>query len=365
MAIRTSPAFDSELVGETPDRIYQLPDSIPPMMAGVVTTGVVDGMAVTVTSPNTMATRVSVGRAYVEGAYVEVFGAAETVAHDPGEAQSRVDLVTLRLDRVNRTLAPHVLKGTSGSSTPPAPVSSPTTRDLPLREVTIPASATFISTGNLGTDRRSYTRTVTPGAPTDGSHAANKAYADNLGTIHATPSTIARRTNEGRLIGAAPNSSHHLTTKGYVDNSRNFIRIQTFASSTDVTHGLSTAQTVAAGTIERPSGWSVYDVLLDGYAEVRMRYTSLWRFTLVPEVQVGGTWFNGALTNTLQTVVHISNTSATYVYQVVPTTGRLTGLSGNQPLRWRYTFSSAASGTASREWQSTRRVVRATLLRRS
>ena len=373
MGIRTSPAFDAEMVGGSPDRLYQLPDSIPPMMAGVLGeggTGVIGGLQAVAMVPNSMATRIQDGRAFVRGAFIEVFGGDEFVTHDPGDSLARVDLVVLRLNQAARTLAPHVLKGTPGSSNPPSPSATADTFDLALREVAIPANATFIGSGSMGTDRRTFLRLSTPGTPFADSHATSKAYVDNLGTTTATGNTIARRNSTGRLVAAAPSAPEELTTKGYVDNSRNFTNVQTFSSQTNVTFAnssfiISTTSTTM-GTVSMPSGWSLYDLLFDGYYEVRLRGSIHWRFSVTPQIQVGGTWVNATPTSHLHSVVHFSNTSGVHVYSHVAVTGRVSGLGGDQALRWRYEHSSSDStNLTNRLWESTRRVARVTLLRRA
>jgi len=89
--------------------------------------------------------------------------ADSTVTVATASAGNRVDLVVLRLDYATNTIAPAILPGTSGSTTPPSPSwGTGGFYDLPLARVAVGAGVLFITTANL-TDVRRYAG-FTPGA---------------------------------------------------------------------------------------------------------------------------------------------------------------------------------------------------------
>jgi hypothetical protein len=363
MAMRTSPAFDAELVGGNPDRIYQLPESIPPMMAGVVTTGVVTGMAVAATSPSSMQTRVADGRAYVEGAFIEVYGGGETVTHDAGQAQQRVDLVTIRLHRTNRTLTPHVIKGTAGSNNPPSPVNSSTIVDLPLANVTVPANATYIPGPTV--DRRTYSSALSPATPTAADHAAPKSYVDNVGTASALGSTVMRRDGSGRSKVASPVDGTDIAIKSYVDNTRNVQNWQSFTTVENAALSTSGTTNLTMGTLALPSGWGAMDVELHCYFETGMTGATHWRYSTQVQANLGGTWTNVAAFSHFESVIRTSNTSGVWVYRGQTMLGRILSLNTSAALRFQYAFSdSGGVNSANLLYRSTRRGIRAICYRR-
>ena len=78
---------------------------------------------------------------------------AETLTVEAATSLVRVDRVVLRLDYVNRLLCTAVLKGTAGSTSPPALTRNDDAYELALADVTVPANATALSQANI-TDRR-------------------------------------------------------------------------------------------------------------------------------------------------------------------------------------------------------------------
>jgi microcystin-dependent protein len=150
MATRTGPVFDSEIVGDEPDRLYQLPSSVPPMMRSVRSTGVVNGLSVTATAPASLAVDVSDGTCFVDGFFFEVFGGGETVTIQEGSASARTDRVVVKLDRTARTMTLAVITGTSGGGVPALPADH-----LPLALVPVGATASFVT---AVTDDRRFSR---------------------------------------------------------------------------------------------------------------------------------------------------------------------------------------------------------------
>jgi hypothetical protein len=94
------------------------------------------------------------GTAIVNGHYYQQSG-YETVLIDVGSSQPRYDYVTLRLDAATNSLAPHVIKGTPGSTpTPPGlTISDTSPADIPIALIYVPANAQVISSANV-TDKR-------------------------------------------------------------------------------------------------------------------------------------------------------------------------------------------------------------------
>lgn len=149
MAIRTGPVFDSEIVDGAPDRIYQLPLSVPPMMAGVLagTSGVTRGLDVTARTPSALGVDVQPGTAFIDGFFVEVYGSAEQLPIAPGDDAARIDRVVVQLDLQARTVTLDVVQGTAGAGPPALPADT-----IPLGIVTVPANAIGIT--RVDDDRR-------------------------------------------------------------------------------------------------------------------------------------------------------------------------------------------------------------------
>lgn len=92
-----------------------------------------------------------------------VFTANETVSVVAADAGARVDLVVLRLNYATNGITPVVLRGTSGSSTPPSPSwGASGFYDLPLARVAVGGNVLFIAQANV-TDVRRFAG-FTPGA---------------------------------------------------------------------------------------------------------------------------------------------------------------------------------------------------------
>jgi hypothetical protein len=137
---------------------------------GIAASPTTDHYKVTANGSNLTLTITAVGgnsQANVRGHAVSLTSnAVLTVA--AAEAGARVDLVVLRLDYAANTIAPAIIKGTSGSSTVPSPSwGAGNFYDLPLAKVAVGAGVLLITSTNL-TDYRRFAG-FTPGAwPTVG-----------------------------------------------------------------------------------------------------------------------------------------------------------------------------------------------------
>lgn len=106
--------------------------------------------------------------------------ANETVTVPPASAGARVDLVVLRLDYATNTIAPAIRQGTSGSSTPPAPVWGVSNQyEIPLAQVAVGAGVSVITNANI-TDRRSFLGTQVGAWPTNSRPTSGPAFGYNL-----------------------------------------------------------------------------------------------------------------------------------------------------------------------------------------
>lgn len=95
---------------------------------------------------------------------------------------ARVDLVVLRLDYGTNTIAPAVRQGTSGSSTPPAPVWGVSNQyEIPLATVAVAAGASTISNGNI-TDARAFLGSQVGAWPTISRPTSGPSFGFNLTT---------------------------------------------------------------------------------------------------------------------------------------------------------------------------------------
>lgn len=104
-----------------------------------------------------------------------------------GASTNRVDAVVLRLNYSTNTIAPAVLTGASGSTTPPALTWSGTTYEIPLAYVTVAAGATSIDAPHIQ-DARAFTGTTVSSWTTAGRPLNRLALGYNLttGTWEAT-----------------------------------------------------------------------------------------------------------------------------------------------------------------------------------
>lgn len=128
---------------------------------------------ITATGSNMVLSATAVGGnslAIVRGhAVVMTTDTTATVA--AADATARVDLVVLRLNYATNSITPVILKGTAGSSVPPAPSwGAGGFYDLPLATVAVGGSVLFITQANV-TDVRRFSGT-TPGAWTTASRPA-------------------------------------------------------------------------------------------------------------------------------------------------------------------------------------------------
>lgn len=137
---------------------------------GVAAGPATDHFKVTANGSNLTLTVTAVGgasQANVRGHTVNLT-ANTTINVTAAEANARVDLVVLRLDYASNTIAPAIIKGTSGSATVPSPSwGAGNFYDLPLAKVAVGAGVLLIAAANL-TDYRRFAG-FTPGAwPTVG-----------------------------------------------------------------------------------------------------------------------------------------------------------------------------------------------------
>jgi microcystin-dependent protein len=142
VATRTGPIFDSQLIEGQPDRVYQLPSSVPPMMAGALggSSGVTRGLTVTARTPASLTVDVQPGTVFIDGFFFEVYGTAEPVTLTAGGASPRVDRVTVKLDRAARTISLQVVQGTPGQGKPALPADH-----AQLYFIDVPANASSVT----------------------------------------------------------------------------------------------------------------------------------------------------------------------------------------------------------------------------
>lgn len=129
-----------------------------------------------------MQVKVSAGAAIVRGFYLSST-AVETKTIDAATSQPRIDVVVARLDPAADTITLEVVKGTA-SATPTAPALTQTDTgiyEMPLAQVTVPASAATIATGNVAEVRPYighrvgvWTTTTRPAAPRVGRLGLNR-----------------------------------------------------------------------------------------------------------------------------------------------------------------------------------------------
>lgn len=102
-------------------------------------------------SPAAMSVKVSLGAAFIQGRYFEVYTSEETVALAAAHATlARIDRIVLRLDYTARTIALAALTGTA-AVTPVAPALTQTgsTWEIELAQVAVAALATSITAANI------------------------------------------------------------------------------------------------------------------------------------------------------------------------------------------------------------------------
>lgn len=153
MAIR-SQYFDSV----SGDKIYDSAD-FSRHLETLSTNGYVYGkdseLEVIESSPNTMSVKVSLGGAWVEGRYFEVYSSNESItipAADP--TNDRIDRVVVRLDLANREVLLASVEGSPAvTPSPPSLTRDSSTYELSLAQVYITAGTTAISNTNI-TDER-------------------------------------------------------------------------------------------------------------------------------------------------------------------------------------------------------------------
>jgi hypothetical protein len=154
------------------------------MQSGISGGAAANNFKVTAAGTSMQLTVTSVGAAsfaVVRGHGV-LMTANELVTVPAASAGARVDLVVLRLDYATNTIAPAVRQGTSGSSTPPAPVWGVSNQyEIPLAQVAVAAGATVISNANI-TDRRAFLGTQVGAWPTTSRPTSGPAFGWNLTT---------------------------------------------------------------------------------------------------------------------------------------------------------------------------------------
>lgn len=127
------------------------------LLSGIAGSSAADHFKVTANGSNMTLTITAVGGnslALVRGHGVTMT-ANETRAVAAAEAGARVDLVVLRLDYATNTIAPVIVKGTSGSATPPSPSwGAGGFYDLPLAHIAVGAGVLFIAPANVTDIRR-------------------------------------------------------------------------------------------------------------------------------------------------------------------------------------------------------------------
>lgn len=143
----------------TGDRVYGS-DRWAQIVAALMGTGVVadigSELAVVESSPPAMSVNVGLGVAFVQGHYVEVYNAAETLAIAAADASNpRIDRVVVRRSLANRETVLAVLTGTPAASpTLPALTQDPAgTYEIPLAQVRVNANVLSIVNADI-TDER-------------------------------------------------------------------------------------------------------------------------------------------------------------------------------------------------------------------
>lgn len=156
------------------------------MTTGVVAAPSANDYKVTATGSNLILTVTAVGAnslALVRGHAVQITE-NEPVTLAAADTGARVDLVVMRLNYATNTIAPLILKGTSGSSTPPSPSwGAGGFYDLPLARVAVGANVLLVSNANV-TDARRFTGMIPGSWPTI--------------SRPSTPSTIGWNTTDSR-----------------------------------------------------------------------------------------------------------------------------------------------------------------------
>jgi hypothetical protein len=143
--------FDAELVGDPaePDRVYQLPDSFPPIFRSLVTNGVQSGLTVAESAPSAMSVQVGIGTCFIDGFFFEVLDAPETVPLAPAHPSlTRIDRIVVQLDRGDRDIDLQVVPGAPGAGAPAVPADAQL-----LATVTVGAGATQIEDSNIADGR--------------------------------------------------------------------------------------------------------------------------------------------------------------------------------------------------------------------
>lgn len=124
---------------------------------GIVAAPTANDFKVTATGSNMILTVTAVGAnsvALLRGHLVQLT-ANTTVTLAAAEAGARVDLVVLRLDYATNSIAPVILKGTSGSATAPSPSwGAGGFYDLPLARVFVGANVVLVSNTQVADQRR-------------------------------------------------------------------------------------------------------------------------------------------------------------------------------------------------------------------
>lgn len=204
-----------------------------------------------------MDVQVQQGFAILRGHAVDS-NAVESVLLDPSSSSPRIDRLVLRLDPGNARISLEVLKGTPGSNPTPTEVTQTAVGifEIPLADITVPAGAVNIVSGNI-TDRRRFTgnrvgtwgtssrpSSPRPGQlgynvttsgwefwsggqwialtdlylPKDARAADSSLLNGKTNSTSATANTVAERTTNGRLIVGTPSGTSDATTKAYVDS---------------------------------------------------------------------------------------------------------------------------------------------------
>lgn len=151
MAIR-SQFFDSV----DSDRVYTAAD-FSVHLAGIYSNGYIqdndtDGLKVTQNSPTGKSVRVSTGKAFIQGRFIEIFGSPEVLTvPDNNLGGTRRDAVFLRVDFVNREARVVYKTGTTASR--PTFVRDNTMWELQLANIDAPNGFTAITNANIEDQR--------------------------------------------------------------------------------------------------------------------------------------------------------------------------------------------------------------------
>lgn len=153
--------FDA--VGDPPDITYGASAMAQVFKSLFPTDGVVSGLRPSAQSPAAMAVDVSIGHAWVQGRYVEVYASAEALTISANASGNpRVDSIVVRLDYAARTGTIAVLEGTPAAS-PAAPTltQNSTTWEHRLANVAVANGASSIGSSDI-TDVRDWVGSPRP-----------------------------------------------------------------------------------------------------------------------------------------------------------------------------------------------------------